>query len=254
MKMAFSGIRGAILRLHRHSISFVEEIQDSTQDLLEPETLLEIDYESDLQVEVVRCVQETIIISSEEGAFSIRVNFSSHEVRDLATLLIRNRQLEFNSDQTVNKKELSQKDLYTRKENKWNKELESLRTKLDQAEQKVTDYAELQTQLEEAESTIVGLHKSLEDYVDLHKVNEKEIKQLKTEVDYYRKERISNETESLKLATMFAKLKNKYIKLLQDAKIQEQIDIQEYIQRLGEENKELQDKVKSLQESVAAAS
>ena len=89
MKLAFSGLRAAILRLHRHSICFVEEHQGVDDDLVEPVTLLELDYEKDLQVEVVRSVQESIIISSEDGAFSMRVNLYDHEVRDLATLLIR---------------------------------------------------------------------------------------------------------------------------------------------------------------------
>ena len=93
-----------------------------------------------------------------------------------------------------------------------------MRAKLEQSEKKVTDYAELQNQLDEAESTIIGLSESLESYTDLHMVNQQEILQLKSEVNYYRQERISNETENLKLAKMFAKLKSKYLRLLKDEK------------------------------------
>ena len=45
------------------------------------------------------------------------------------------------------------------------------------AEKKVDDYELLQTQLEEAEATIIDLHKSLDDYIDFHKVSEADIKQ-----------------------------------------------------------------------------
>ena len=46
-----------------------------------------------------------------------------------------------------------------------------MRTKLEQSEKKVNDYAELQNMLDEAESTIIGLSESLESYTDLHKVD-----------------------------------------------------------------------------------
>ena len=94
--------------------------------LVEPISLLDIGYETDLKVEIVRHVQETLIISSEEGAFSIKVQFEGPEARDLATLLIRKNNLIFNEnpDQV---RELSEKEFYARKEHKWIKELETMR-------------------------------------------------------------------------------------------------------------------------------
>lgn len=97
MQMAVWGARQAVIRIHNDHISLVSasDKADESSQLIEPDCLLEINFESDLKVEIVRKVQETLIISSDEGAFSVKVNFQDNKARDVATLLIRQRQLEF---------------------------------------------------------------------------------------------------------------------------------------------------------------
>ena len=56
MKLTVQGLKSAVLRIHRHVISFVEETGDEGNQLVEPATLLNLDYEADLQVEIVRNV------------------------------------------------------------------------------------------------------------------------------------------------------------------------------------------------------
>lgn len=122
-----------------------------------------------------------------------------------------------------------------------------MKSSLEIAEKKVADYQELEQQLYEAQEMIAELQKSFEDYVDLHKVNEQEIEQLKSEVNFYRQERTLNEQENIKLTTALTKMKLKHLKLYENVKAMELLDTRAIIKQLISDNETLQSKIHSFE-------
>ena len=76
-----------ILQIHKHKLSLMHQCDESS--LVEPLLLLDLAYESDLKVKIVRHLSQEIVISSELACFSLMLSMAGNVERDLATLIIR---------------------------------------------------------------------------------------------------------------------------------------------------------------------
>ena len=70
-------------------------------------------------------------------------------------------------------------------------------------------------------------------------MNEQEIEQLKSEVNFYRQERTLNEQENIKLTTALTKMKLKHLKLYENVKAMELLDTRAIIKQLISDNETL---------------
>jgi len=90
------------------------------EDLVEPDSLVEVPFAQDFKVSVVRHVSNILVISSEEAEFKAQLQVRNNLERDVAILLMRSfRQKFLEAPQAI--KQLSEKDFYRKKEDIWTK-------------------------------------------------------------------------------------------------------------------------------------
>ena len=121
-----------VLRIQPHQVSLAKKLHDgdakrqssnaNMDDLIEPETLVEVPYCQDFKVTVVRNVSNILLLDSTEQQFSAQIQLTNNVERDVATLLMRLFSQKFlEAPQVI--KQLSEKDFYRKKEEIWSNQL-----------------------------------------------------------------------------------------------------------------------------------
>jgi chromosome segregation ATPase len=174
----------------------------------ETDMVIALPYGKDVVIKVVRHVSNIIIMTSEEQQFACQMTFENNVSRDIFTVLVRNLNKKFNetSDQV---RLLSERDFYKKKEELWQKQVDSLNHELTEARQRAEEYDLMEQKYQSA----ADLVKELSDMLERQKSRESEALEqystLQQDVNFYRQEAAIFETRNAKLVKKLAKLKER---------------------------------------------
>jgi len=123
--------------------------------------LIALTFGRDVQLKLVRHVSNILIITSEEQQYACQITFQTNLQRDVFTVLIRSLIKKFN-DTPDQMRLLSERDFYKKKEELWQKQVDSLNHELSVAKDRVEEYDLMEQKYQSAADLVKELSEMLE--------------------------------------------------------------------------------------------
>ena len=123
--------------------------------------LIALTFGRDVQLKLVRHVSNILIITSEEQQYACQITFQTNVQRDVFTVLIRSLIKKFN-DTPDQMRLLSERDFYKKKEDLWQKQVDSLNHELSVAKERVEEYDLMEQKYQSAADLVKELSEMLE--------------------------------------------------------------------------------------------
>lgn len=123
--------------------------------------LIALTFGRDVQLKLVRHVSNILIITSEEQQYACQITFQTNVQRDVFTVLIRSLIKKFN-DTPDQMRLLSERDFYKKKEDLWQKQVDSLNHELSVAKEHVEEYDLMEQKYQSAADLVKELSEMLE--------------------------------------------------------------------------------------------
>ena len=123
--------------------------------------LIALTFGRDVQLKLVRHVSNIMIITSEEQQYACQITFQTNVQRDVFTVLIRSLIKKFN-DTPDQMRLLSERDFYKKKEDLWQKQVDSLNHELSIAKDRVEEYDLMEQKYQSAADLVKELSEMLE--------------------------------------------------------------------------------------------
>lgn len=123
--------------------------------------LIALTFGRDVQLKLVRHVSNILIITSEEQQYACQITFQTNVQRDIFTVLIRSLIKKFN-DTPDQMRLLSERDFYKKKEDLWQKQVDSLNHELSVAKDRVEEYDLMEQKYQSAADLVKELSEMLE--------------------------------------------------------------------------------------------
>jgi hypothetical protein len=123
--------------------------------------LIALTFGRDVQLKLVRHVSNILIITSEEQQYACQITFQTNVQRDVFTVLIRSLIKKFN-DTPDQMRLLSERDFYKKKEDLWQKQVDSLNHELSVAKDRVEEYDLMEQKYQSAADLVKELSEMLE--------------------------------------------------------------------------------------------
>ena len=123
--------------------------------------LIALTFGRDVQLKLVRHVSNILIITSEEQQYACQITFQTNVQRDVFTVLIRSLIKKFN-DTPDQMRLLSERDFYKKKEDLWQKQVDSLNHELSIAKDRVEEYDLMEQKYQSAADLVKELSEMLE--------------------------------------------------------------------------------------------
>jgi hypothetical protein len=127
----------------------------------ENDMLIALTFGRDVQLKLVRHVSNILIITSEEQQYACQITFQTNVQRDIFTVLIRSLIKKFN-DTPDQMRLLSERDFYKKKEDLWQKQVDSLNHELSVAKDRVEEYDLMEQKYQSAADLVKELSEMLE--------------------------------------------------------------------------------------------
>lgn len=151
----------ARLRVHAGQLCLFAAPKNGEKILKETEMVIALPFGRDLNIKVVRHVSNIVILSSEEQQYASQLTFSDNLSRDIFTSLVRTLIKRFN-DTPDQVRLLSERDFYKKKEDLWQKQVDSLNHDLAEARLKVEEFELMEQKYQSAADLVKELSEMLE--------------------------------------------------------------------------------------------